>query len=304
MGAGGTVGAGVLQAISAHNHFDLVCAFTRQGPIKRTGKILWSRLDVLDSMAVMEAGRRFPPIAVINAAALTDVDGCEQSPDDAWRTNVLGAQYLAHLCAHRRVHLIHLSTDYVFSGIKSFPGPYCETDTPQPLSVYGKTKRVSEIEVQSICEDLAPWTVVRSSAIYGDSLGGRPGFVTFVRNQLEHRLRASIVCDQWITPTLASNLGLFLLWLVNQTRTGIYHLSGSTYISRYEWALLIARHFGLDSELIISIASSSLHQLAPRPHWGGLRSLRTESDLLEGAPPLVGVREGLAQLGGSERAGQ
>ena len=201
------------------------------------------------------------PDWIFNAAAITDVDLCERKPDLA---ALINRDTVGWMAAHGKP-MVHVSTDYVFDGEA---GPYSEDAPVKPLSVYGATKL--ESEALALAHSKAS-LVVRTMTLWGRGHGAKTSFVEFVRDSLKAGKTIKIVTDQFGNPTLAEDLALGIWKLVEAGRSGIYHVVGSEWNSRYEWALGIADHYGLDRGLIQACVTADLNQAARRPLKSGLR---------------------------------
>jgi dTDP-4-dehydrorhamnose reductase len=162
------------------------------------------------------------------------------------------------------VPLVQISTDYVFDGEA---GPYKETDATHPISYYGSTKLESEALALS---GSALSLVVRTMTLWGQGHGAKTSFVEFVQNSLAAGKPIKIVTDQIGNPTLAEDLALSIWNLVQAGRSGIYHSVGPDLNSRFDWAIAIAKHYGLDKSLIQPCLTADLKQLAKRPLKSGL----------------------------------
>jgi dTDP-4-dehydrorhamnose reductase len=195
---------------------------------------------------------------------MTDVDGCEREPDQAWQVNVEGSRYVAAAAAEIGAHVVFVSTDYVYSGER---GPYRETDAPDPRSVYGKTKLAAEQAILELCPTAA---IARTSTLYGYATGVRANFVTWLVGQLEAGKEVTVVTDQISSPTLAENLAEMLLALAIKRASGIFHCVGADWMPRFDFACAVADVFDLDRYLIRPGRTVDLHQLAPRPAHSGL----------------------------------
>jgi dTDP-4-dehydrorhamnose reductase len=244
-------------------------------------------VDIAHGHRVVEVIEQISPTVVVNTAALTNVDACEKDRDLAWAVNVEGVRHLAEGCQKIGAMLVQISSDYVFDGEK---GPYDEDAEPNPLGFYGTTKLESE---RVLAASHLPWAVVRTNVLYGWAQSIRANFALWVYSHLaaDKYIRAAI--DQYGNPTLADNLAAGILTLLSKGCQGIFHLAGTDYMSRWAFALKIARVFGFNHELIAPVLSSQLSQKAPRPHWGGLKMERTV-DTLEFS--MIGVQEGLTVL--------
>jgi len=234
-----------------------------QRPVE--GAAYWV-LDITDGAAVAETVARVRPDWIINTAALTDVDRCEQDETAARRVNAEAVGVLAEAAARQGAGVVQLSTDYVFDGTA---GPYAESDPPRPLSAYGRTKLASE---RALLERLERAIVVRTLWLYGYEPGARPNFVTWVLDALHSGRTIRVFEDQWGNPTAASDLARVLLSLCRAEARGVYHMGGATYLTRYELALELARLFGLSPAAVQPVATQSAGLRAPRPLRSGLRT--------------------------------
>lgn len=296
-GAGGVLGAKLVeQALAATE--DRVAAFAHGAvpatPAAASQRVTWRALDVGDRDAVRAALEEARPRAVINAAAMTNVDACEDRRDEAWAANALGPRYLAEACVRQGAPLLHVSTDYVFPGDERQPGPYVEDALVRAISHYGWTKLMGERAVAEVCAGRVPWLVARTALVYGHMPGGRGNFVSWLIGELRAGRRVKIVSDQFNTPTLADDLAAALLHLLRSGGEGIFHVAGPDLVGRDEWARQIADHFRLDAGLVDVIATAELRQRAQRPLRSGLRTMR--ADELAGVT-MHGVRDGFAALG-------
>lgn len=210
------------------------------------------------------------PEVVLCPAAMTYVDGCEQNPLLAYRTNALGPSVLASWARSRDVPFVFFSTDYVFAGGEDHAGPYGESDPTAPLSVYGASKLQGEQAVLRVHPEAL---ILRTSWVYGPDPAGK-NFIAALRRQLAAGQRVRVPRDQLSTPTLNSDLAAMTLALLDAGASGVVHVAGPELMSRYELALAAARFFGLDETLIEGVTTASLGQLAARPLLSGLRSAR------------------------------
>ena len=207
------------------------------------------------------------PDIIINTAAITNVDYCEKFEKNAFDVNVTGTKNIANIAEKLGSKLIHISTDAVFSGSKKF---YVEEDKPNPISVYGKTKLESEKIISKVNDSI----ILRPSVLFGwipfeyiktkDESRKTMNFGLWVIDQLYKNNKMSIVNDQINTPTLADNLAENIIEIIKKDLTGIFHLSGLSCISRLDFSKKIAKTFGYSDNLISSISSEKLKQIAPR----------------------------------------
>lgn len=221
----------------------------------------YRRADIGKREELEAAVRAVDPDWIFNAAAVTDVDLCEREPALA---GLINRDTVGWMAAFGKP-LAHVSTDYVFDGEA---GPYAEDAPTRPLSVYGSTK----LESEALALAGSPRSlVVRTMTLWGKGRGMKTSFVDFVRNSLAAGKTIRIVTDQYGNPTLAEDLALAIWKLAGAGRAGLYHVAGSEWNSRFEWARAIAYHYGLDASLIQPCLTADLKQAARRPLKSGLR---------------------------------
>jgi dTDP-4-dehydrorhamnose reductase len=262
-------------------------------PAAHDERVRWQALDIADAEAVMQALTEARPRAVINSAAMTNVDACELHPEQALAANAHGPAHLAEACVRLGAALLHVSTDYVFAGDDEQPGPYLEGATVRPVNHYGATKLAGEQAVERICAGRVPWLVARTALVYGYVPGGRTNFVRWLADELRAGRRVRAARDQVNTPTLADDLAAALLHLLRRQVEGVIHVAGPDLLTRDAWAQTIAAYYELDSGLIDVVSTTELAQRAPRPLRSGLRTSR--ADELEGVV-VRGVQAGLHAL--------
>jgi dTDP-4-dehydrorhamnose reductase len=175
-------------------------------------------------------------------------------------------------CREAGARLVHISTEYVFDGEG---GPYGEEDVPNPISFYGRTKLASEKAVQ---ENTADWVIARTTVLFGQAPNVRPSFVAWLVDRLARGETVRVVDDQVGSPTLADNLAQMLLALLDSGRRGLYNTVGDSVLDRHSFAVMAARIFCLDPDLIQRIKTPQLNQPAPRPLMAGLRMDKFKRD--------------------------
>jgi dTDP-4-dehydrorhamnose reductase len=222
----------------------------------------------LDSCDADAAGRLIAstrPEAVINCSAWSWVDGCEGDPGRARRENAEFPERLARQAAGEGARFVHFSTGYVFNGMG---GPYSERDAPDPICVYGRTKLDGERAVLEAAGDAA--FIVRTLGVYGEELQ-RKNFVCQVVDALRAGKRMRVPTDQLGNATYAGEIAVGVLRLLEGGRPGLWNLAGpEPELARSEFALRIARAYGLDERLFDFLPTAQLGQAAPRPLHAGL----------------------------------
>ncbi len=269
-GGNGLLGGRILE--KARERYGLISVDLQEESLLDIKNVYYHRLDITEPGAIQDVISRSDPQCVFHTAAFTEVDGCEADPELAWKVNVEGTRNVANACSGRGIKMIHLSTDYVFDGEN---GPYRESDPVHPLNQYGKTKLESE---NIVLGSSGNSVIARTMVLYGFAPGIRMNFVTWLIGHLGKGKRASVVTDQYGTPTLADDLAETLIKLFEKDASGVYHTAGSEQIDRYSFALRIAGIFGLDASLIGRSDSAQFKQLAKRPLVSGLITEKVTRD--------------------------
>lgn len=259
-GANGLLGQKLIYRMKGMS--DIHCVALAKGENRLVDKSGYTYFDadITDASRMLEVIKESAPDYIIHAAAMTNVDGCEQEKETCKKINVDAVKILANICDELHIPLLHVSTDFIFDGEE---GPYDENAVPAPLSYYGWSKLEAEKIVQKM---KSPWTIVRTVLVYGivDNMS-RSNIVLWVKNSLEQGKEISVVNDQWRTPTLAEDLAEGCLLAVLKNARGIYNISGSEFMNIYELATKVAEHYGLNKELIHPTDSTTLNQPAQRP---------------------------------------
>lgn len=229
------------------------------------------RLDIRDFEGFKKVVFNEKPDVIVHMAALGDVDLCERDRSLAWSSTVEPSIALAKWASEIQPFLVYLSTDYVFDGEK---GGYCEYDPPNPVNYYGLVKLLGEVAFRSSGMDYA---VVRASSIYGFG-PGRKNFAKFLVERLEKNEEVKALIDQYTTPTQAQLLGEAVVEIVERRLIGIFHIVGER-MSRYEFALKVARTLGFDEKLIKKAEVKDMNWTARRPRDSSLNSEYTKSIL-------------------------
>jgi len=228
-------------------------------------------LDITDFGAVRGQFASYKPEIVINAAAMTAVDKCEDEIDLAYAVNAVGTRNLCTAANEYGACFVHYSTDFVFDGTR-VSEPYREYDAVNPVSVYGKSKLAGEEETLKVGKDSL---ILRVAWLYGR---GGWNFTDWVAQQTTEGKEIRIVTDQFGCPTWVGDVSRQTGHLLEQGARGLYHSVNTGSCSRYEWALETARIAGGDVDLIRPITSEEFPQKAPRPKYSVLDNfyLRTQ----------------------------
>jgi dTDP-4-dehydrorhamnose reductase len=230
----------------------------------------YQSIDITKKELLIEKTVQINPDFIINTAAMTNVDACENDRIGCFDLNVNVVQNLTDICSEINAHLIHLSTDFIFDGEK---GNYTETDAPNPLSYYGETKLLSE---EILEKSTINFTILRTILVYGlVNDMSRINIVLWVKESLENKKEITIVDDQFRTPTFVEDLALACKISVDKKATGVFNISSNQLLSIFEIAQEIADVFDLDKSLIKPISTSTLNQTAARPKKTGFDLSKT-----------------------------
>ena len=275
-GAHGLLGQELIRQLAQQKDYKFLATEHRVSPrMPGYGVYPYRVLDICNSKVMQKVFTDFSPDCVINCAAMTGVDSCENDRDACWRVNAEAVGHLAKLCHGQGIHLLQLSTDFVFDGKQ---GPYREQDRPSPLNYYGKSKLAGENAARNA--GVGKWTIVRTNVVYGHSVHPtRPDFVHWVIKNLTEHHPIQLYADQWRTPSYAHDLARGILRLVHFQKDGVYNLSGREFLNMYEFAQIIAEVFDLDASLIQPVVQQQKPQVAERPKRTGLVILKSETEL-------------------------
>ncbi|PHX05729.1 dTDP-4-dehydrorhamnose reductase [Vibrio splendidus] len=252
-GSNGQVGFLLSQKLEESNEFELY-SFNR------------GSLDITSEQAVAKACESIKPDIIINCAAHTGVDKAETDIENSFAINEIGSRYLAEQALKHDALLIHISTDYVFDGLKQTP--YIETDIPNPQCVYGKSKLAGELVIKgSGCKHV----ILRTAWVFGEHGNN---FVKTMLKLGKEREELGIIGDQFGGPTYAGDIVNAVITIANKyssvEQSGIYHFSGLPHVSWYGFAkqiFFIAEQKGIKLTVINlkKITGTQYPLPAPRP---------------------------------------
>ncbi len=238
-------------------------------------------LDITDKDKTMDFICDAKPDIVINSAAYTDVDGCEENSDLAFSVNGDGVRNLALACREIDCPLLHISTDYIFNGKND--RPWIEDDEIGPISVYGKSKLEGE---QAILEILDKYFIVRTAWLYG--INGRNFPKTMLELAKDHS-EITVVYDEVGSPTYSLDLARGISQLIETDYYGIYHLTNSGSCSWCEFARYIFEIADADVN-VIPVTASEFARPAPRPSYSVLEN---KNWIEKGFKPLRSYKEAI-----------
>jgi len=222
-------------------------------------------LDISNYDQVIKILNEIQPEVILNCAAFTNVDLCEEKEDLAYELNANSIKNFSSFNGH----FFHISTDYVFDGTS---GPYYEDDIKNPINVYGKSKLLGE----SIVEDLFDkHTILRTNILFGKDSSS--SFLNWVVNSLKNNQEIKVVNDQINNPVSVYDCSRTINQLITASILGKYHLGSDNLCSRFDFAMKIAEVWNLDSNLVSEISTKQLKRTlqsfkAERPLKSGLLS--------------------------------
>ncbi|MBX3005383.1 MAG: SDR family oxidoreductase [Anaerolineales bacterium] len=278
-GASGLLGSNL--ALLAAAHYTVV-GVSNQHPLAQA-PFATLQADLLAAGAVARVLDEAQPDWVVHCAALADIDACERQPALAHKLNTELPGELARETARRNLRFVHISTDAVFDGSQA---PYKETDAPNPLSVYAKTKRMAELAVKAAHPQ---WLILRPN-LFGWSPNGAHSLAEFFYNKLAAGEAVNGFTDRLFTPLHVGFLSEIILELLSANAHGIYNAGSRDSLSKYDFGVMIARQFGFDEALV-----RPLHAEASAPRSADLRLNVSRLSQALGRR-LPSVAEGVARL--------
>lgn len=259
-GSNGLLGQKLVYRLAERPDVELIATARGENRLLKKDGYRYYDADITDFDSLNKVINAEKPDHIIHTAAMTNVDACESEKELCRRINVDAVQNIAEQCDLYNIHLVHLSTDFIFNGTH---GPLDEEEKPDPLSYYGWSKLDAEHIVMGM---KAPWAILRTVLVYGivDNMS-RSNIVLWVKQSLEAGKSIKVVDDQFRTPTYAEDLAQGCELAALKHATGVYNISGNEFMSIYELVQKVAEHYHLDKKLIERTDSRSLNQPARRP---------------------------------------
>ena len=273
-GSNGLLGQSLLNLLSEEKEKYEVYGFSKG--INRSGRedFTYVSIDITNEENLRKSIKEIQPDFIINTAAMTQVDDCENNKKACDLLNVDVVKWLSEIADEINAHVIHISTDFIFDGVK---GNYKETDTPNPISYYGLSKLKSE---EVLTSSNINFTILRTILVYGKVFDmSRSNIVLWVKQMLEEGKEITIVDDQYRTPTYVLDLAMACKISMDKKATGIFNISSNKLMSVFEITQAIAEVFNLDKSLLKPISTSTLNQTAPRPAKTGFDLSKTNKVL-------------------------
>jgi dTDP-4-dehydrorhamnose reductase len=238
------------------------------------------KLDITDEKSVKNLILSKQPECIIHCAAQTDVDWCENNPSQAYKINVDATRYIAESAYKTGSPVIFISTDSVFNGER---GNYSETDVPDPLNIYAKSKLQGEAEV---LKTNANNIIIRTN-IYGWNLQKKYSLSEWILNKLESGQTVPAFHDIIFSSILVNDLSEIILKMANERMYGLYHVGSSESCTKYEFARKLAEVFNLDIHLVQPVSIADMNLNARRPKNMSLNTIKINSNHYIKTPDII-----------------
>ena len=249
----------VADCIAQHIDFHAISSGENRNPT--CPNTHYTSIDITDFIAVKSFLNVNSYSHIMHTAAMTNVDACELNPEECYKVNHLASQHLFEIAKEKNLHFTLLSTDFVFDGEQ---GNYSETDTPNPLSIYGNSKWLAEQAL--INSGYTHWAIARTIIVYGVGYSlNKSNIFSWLINELTQGKEVSLITDHFRAPTWAEDLAAGCLSIAKNDHTGIYHLCGPETLSIFDLGIRVARFLGVPETLIKASDSNALNQAAARP---------------------------------------
>ena len=259
-GSNGLLGQKLLHKLREDSSVELIATSIGENRVSEKEGYKYISLDITNQKEVDRVILSEKPNVIINTAAMTNVDACEDNKVECDALNIDSVRHLSDVSIKIDAHFIHISTDFIFDGEN---GPYSEDAVPNPLSYYGLSKLKSEtILLESNCR----WTILRSIIVFGVAEKLSKGnLVLWAKGALEKGDPLNIIDDQFRAPTLAEDLADACILSFKKEKLGVYNASGKDIMSIYEIVEQIAKHYNYSTENMNRISTATLNQTAGRP---------------------------------------
>lgn len=275
IGANGFTGRRVLNDLSRNDEYTVTGCSLHDDIAPGSGNYHFISADICQMGEQAALFREVRPNVVINASALSVPDYCETHREEAEIINITAVGQLAFRCEVSGARLIHLSTDFVFSGDSG--RLYTEEDAPAPVNYYGVTKLKGEKRVAELCTNYA---IARVAVVYGAALPGQHGnILQLVADRLRNNEEIRVVSDQWRTPTYVGDVSQGIEKLIGLPTNGIYHICGSDCLTIADIAYRVADTLNLDYSLILPVTTKQMEEKTPRPRFSGMSIEKARNEL-------------------------
>ena len=265
-GSNGLLGQKLVKLLVSKSGYEVFALSRGENRMNSEAGYTYLDIELTNKEALTELLNRIEPDYLVHTAAMTNVDACELNPDECDQMNVEVVENLIRILQPLKTHFVHLSTDFVFSGLKG--SYYDENDEPDPVNHYGLSKLRSEQALES--SDLS-YAILRTVLVYGlVDRNDRSNVVLWVKTSLEQKKDIRVVTDQLRMPTYAEDLAEACWLAIEHRAQGIFNVSSNELLSIYDLALEVASAFDLDKSLIHPVETGALSLPARRPVSTGL----------------------------------
>lgn len=287
-GASGLLGSNIIMHILRENKDAAVIYNSKSVSFKNIQCI---KADLTNEERIKQIIHSLKPDHIIHCAAQTDVDRCEQYPSEAFLVNADATRFIAEAAGEINASLFYISTDSVFDGKK---GDYYESDYPNPVNTYAKSKLQGESEIMKTGVD---YCIARTN-IYGWNLQDKFSLSEWILNKLETKQNVPAFWDVTFSPLLVNDLAIIILDMIKNGSTGMYHIGSSEFCNKFEFACKLADVFDLDKSLIQPVSIDNMSLIAKRPKNMSLNTTkicitlnRKMPDIISGLKKLKLLRE-------------
>jgi len=258
LGIGGLTGSKLSEI--ARKDFEIFGSYNFRDP--RLPFVKSFNFDITNTNKIEEILEKIKPDILINTTGINNVDYCEKHREEVWKINVLAVKEICKLTKKIGIKFVQLSSDSVFDGNKQ--SPYLETDNPNPINYYGKTK----LESENIVLENADNVVVRASVLYGylirnlaeleSSSKKSINFGQWLINKLIAKEKVRIITDEQSSPIISDDFARSILHIIKHNAKGVFHSAPKLKITRYDFSVKIAKSLELPFELIEPISNKEL----------------------------------------------
>jgi dTDP-4-dehydrorhamnose reductase len=257
-GSNGMLGSELCKSIIKTDKYNLIATSNSVQKFETIGNYIYEQLDITDFNKTNLIISFYKPDIIINCAALTNVDLCQQDKKSCYDLNTSAVDDLVNICKENNIKLIQISTDFVFDGTEEL---YGELSIPNPINFYGKCKLDAE---NSIINSNIDYAIVRTSTLYNNDINSN-NLITFIKRKLSNNESINMVSDQLRSPTSVNDLSNGIISIIENNFNGIINIAGSDILSPYDMAIRISDLIGYNKNLIIESDSTIFKQIASRP---------------------------------------
>lgn len=273
-GSNGLLGQKLISGFQKEN-IEFLATANKENKIPFCPAENFEKLDVTNAVDVAKTIEKYQPTHIINAAAMTNVDACEDKQIECFEINTKSIANFLDEIAGKSIHLIQISTDFIFDGKKKL---YTEDDVANPLSIYGKSKW--EAEKLIFESNIEAYTILRTSLLFGEGEALNKGNIfSWAMQELRSGKELNIVNDQFRTPTFVNDLMQACINVVELNKSGVYNIAGPELHSMYGFIQKVAEYTSSDIKKVNAISSEKLNQKAKRPLSSGLNIEKAKTEL-------------------------